>query len=365
MVLCKIYLDHSATTPPRPEAIARMQQILTEEWGNPSSTHEWGQRGAMVLEYARSQLADLLNAPAESLIFTSGGTEANNLAILGVAHQYQQPQHIIISAVEHPAISEPVSWLEQWGWQVTRLPVDRWGRVDPLSLQTALKPETVLVSVIYGQSEVGTIQPIQALGEIIQNWRRQYQSSILFHTDAVQVVGRLRIDVRYLPVDLLSLSSHKLYGPQGAGALYIRPGVHLVPLLAGGGQELKLRSGTQALPTIAGFGVAAELANQDLETEAERLQQLRDRLFSHLMDHPWLMPTGDRLHRLPHHVSFCLGSLSNGAILGKMDPQVTGKTIVRQMNLAGIGISSGSACSSGKTLPSPILSAMGLRSPYC
>jgi cysteine desulfurase len=343
----QIYLDYSATTPTRLEAIAAIQEVLTQQWGNPSSLHEWGQRAATLVEQARMQVAAMIHAPPDSIVFTSGGTEADNMAIMGVARRYREPQHLIISRVEHSAISEPIRLLEQWGWEVTRLPVNRQGRVEPLALQLALRPNTVLVSVIYGQSEVGTVQPIEALGKIAQ------AAGALFHTDAVQVAGRLPIDVQKLPVDLLSLSSHKIYGPQGSGALYVRKDVELLPLLSGGGQELKLRSGTQAVPAIAGFGVAAELAAQEIATETPRLIQLRDRLFDAMADNPYLTPTGDRFHRLPHHVSFCLNLPESGG------EAVTGKTIVRQMNLAGIGISAGSACHSGKLSPSPILVAMG------
>jgi cysteine desulfurase len=347
-ILCKvmqIYLDHSATTPTRPEAIALMQEVLTKHWGNPSSLHQWGGRAATAVEQARMQVASLLNADPESIVFTSGGTEADNLAILGVTRQYAIPQHLIISSVEHSAVSEPVRLLEQWGWQVTRLPVDAQGRIDPLDLKAALQPNTVLVSVIYGQSEVGTLQPIETLGHMVR------AHGALFHTDAVQVAGRLPINVQQLPVDLLSVSSHKLYGPQGSGALYVRPGVKLVPLLGGGGQEFTLRSGTPAVPIIAGFGLAAELAAEELTTESLRLMQLRDRLFDHLAEVPALVPTGDRFHRLPHHVSFYLRCADG--------EQLSGKTLVRQMNLAGIAISSGSACNSGKLVSSPVLSAMG------
>ncbi|NEQ21773.1 MAG: cysteine desulfurase [Microcoleus sp. SIO2G3] len=340
----QIYLDYSATTPPRQEVITAMQDVLTSSWGNPSSLHEWGHRAATLVERSRMQVASLINALAESIIFTSGGTEADNLAILGIAQHYRTPQHIVISSVEHSAIAEPVHLLEQWGWDVTRLPVNLQGRVNPNDLENALRPNTVLVSVIYGQSEVGTLQPIQALGKIAR------AHGALFHTDAVQVAGRLPIDVQQLPVDLLSISSHKIYGPQGAGALYVGPDVELVPMMLGGGQELRLRSGTQAVPAIAGFGVAAELAAAELATETPRLIGLRERLFEQLADTQNLIPTGDRLHRLPHHVSF---SVVGGG------RNVTGKTLVRQLNLAGVGISAGSACHSGKLSPSPILLAMG------
>lgn len=345
----QIYLDYSATTPPRTEVITAVSDILQQQWGNPSSLHEWGQRSATVVEQARMQVAGLINAPSDSIIFTSGGTESDNLAIMGVARRYQTPQHIIISSIEHSAIAEPVRLLESWGWQVTRLPVDREGRVNPRDLENALQPNTVLVSIIYGQSEVGTLQPIETLGKIIR------PRGIIFHTDAVQVAGRLPIDVQQLPVDLLSMSSHKIYGVQGAGALYVRSGVELVPLLLGGGQESGFRSGTQAVATIVGFGVAAELAATEIITETPRLIGLRDRLFDQLADTPNLKPTGSRLYRLPHHVSF---SITDNIDLQNIN-KITGKTIVRQMNLAGIGISGGSACHSGKLSPSPILLAMG------
>ncbi|MHC5597639.1 MAG: cysteine desulfurase family protein [Nostoc sp.] len=342
----QIYLDYSATTPTRKEAIAVMQTVLTQQWGNPSSLHEWGQRAATVVEQARVQVAGLINAATpESIIFTSGGTEANNLAIMGVARLYSVPQHIIISSVEHSAISETARFLEMWGWEVTRLSVDIKGRVNPLDLKAALRHNTVLVSIIYGQSEVGTVQAIAELGKIVR------LHGALFHTDAVQAAGRLPIDVQQLAVDLLSLSSHKIYGPQGAGALYVRPGVELLPLISGGGQEMGLRSGTQAVPIIAGFGVAAELAAQELATETPRLIELRDRAFAQLAEIPGLIATGDISDRLPHHISMCLENAD-----GK---KLSGKTLVRQLNLAGIGISAGAACHSGKLSPSPILLAMG------
>ncbi|MBG0742366.1 MAG: cysteine desulfurase [Cylindrospermopsis raciborskii KL1] len=341
----QIYLDYSATTPTRPEAISIMESVLKEQWGNPSSLHQWGNRAALILETARIQVAGLINAVPESIIFTSGGTESDNLAIMGVAQYYHQPQHIIISSVEHSAISAPISMLENWGWQITRLQVDRKARVNPEDLKLAFRDNTVLVSIIYGQSEVGTVQPILDLAKITKS------NNVLFHTDAVQVGGRLPLDVNTLPVDLLSLSSHKIYGPLGAGALYVRPGVELIPLLGGGGQENNLRSGTQALPAIAGFGVAAKLAGQELEIERPRLIQLRDRLLSKLANIPGLIPTGDMVERLPHHVSFCI-EYADGE-------KISGKTLVRQLNLAGIGISAGAACNSGKLIPSPVLVSMG------
>jgi cysteine desulfurase len=324
-----------------------MQSVMAESWGNPSSLHHWGNRAATIVEQARMQVAALINASIDAVVFTAGGTEADNLAIWGVAHRYSTPQHIIISAVEHSAIEKPVQQLERAGWQITRLPVDEFGRVNPSDLRLALRDSTVLVSIIYGQSEVGTLQPISELGQMTRD------HGALFHTDAVQVAGRLPIDVQSLPVDLLSMSSHKIYGPQGAGALYVRPGVELEPLISGGGQEFALRSGTQAVPNIAGFGVAAELAVQEMPQETLRLITLRDRCFRQLAHLDTLQPTGDLRHRLPHHASFCITAADGD--------RVSGKTLVRQMNMAGIGISAGSACHSGKLTPSPILKAMG----YC
>lgn len=341
----QIYLDHSATTPPHPDVIAKVQTVLSQEWGNPSSLHAWGERSATELEMARVETAQLINAPnPETIVFTSGGSEADNFALLGVANQYYSPQHLIISSVEHSAIEKTAQRLETKGWEVTRLPVNEQGRVHPWDLEQAMQRNTVLISIIYGQSEVGTLQPIAELGKIAQ------AKGILFHTDAVQVAGRLPIDVQQLPVDLLSLSGHKMYGVQGAGALYVRDGVEIAPLIAGGGQEQGLRSGTQAVSAIAGLGVAAKLARSAMPTETPRLQGLREQLFDLLADSPYLMATGDRVHRLPHHVSFTMNSPGE---------TITGKTLVRQLNLAGIAVSAGSACNSGKLNPSPILLAMG------
>lgn len=346
MPFSPIYLDYSATTPPRPEVIELVHQTLAENWGNASSLHRWGSRAAWVLERARLQVATLLNVPdPDTIVFTSGGTEANNLALFGVTRCYKLPQHLIISSVEHSAISEPVRYLESQGWQVTRLGVDRQGRVHPQDLAMALQPNTVLVSIIYGQSEVGTLQPIPELAALA---RRQ---GVLFHTDAVQVAGRLPLDLAALPVDLLSLSGHKFYGIQGAGALYVRGGLTLPPLLLGGGQERQLRSGTQAIAAIAALGLAAELAQQELPTETERLTQLRDYLFAQLADCPLLTPSGDRHYRLPHHLSFVV------------NPPLTGKKIVRALDALGIGISAGTACHSGKLQASPILLALGYSLP--
>lgn len=341
----QIYLDHGATTPTRPEVIDLMTEVLRSQWGNPSSLHWWGERATMVIERARLQVASLINADPEGIIFTSGGTESDNMVMMGMARQYLTPQHMIISAVEHSAIRVPAQYLEQQGWQITRLPVDRHGRVHPQDLEQAIQPNTVLVSVIAAQNEVGTIQPIEKLGQICRH------AGVLFHTDAVQAIGKMAIDVQALPIDLLSISAHKFYGAQGIGALYVNPITAKLrsqfSLIQGGGQERNLRSGTQAVAAIAGLGLAAELAEQELITESARLTQLRDRLYTLVADIPDLIPTGaSNAERLPHHLSF-------------YHKHMDGRRLVREMNYAGIAISSGSACSSGTIEPSSILLAMG------
>jgi len=340
-----IYLDYSATTPTRPEVIAEMTQVLQSEWGNPASIHRWGERALLVMERARQKVAELINADPEGIVFTSGGTESNNTAIMVIARQYLTPQHIIISAIEHSAISQPVNYLESLGWQVTRLPVDREGRVSPHTLAQALQANTVLVSIIYAHNEIGTIQEIDKLGAICR------QAGVLLHTDAVQAVGHIPIDVQRQPIDLLSLSGHKFYAPQGIGALYIHPQVgrqfpNFIPLLMGGGQEQNRRSGTPAVALIAGLGKSAELAGREMVSEIARLQDMRDRLYRHWQNIPDLIPVGSLTQRLPHHLSFA-------------HRRISGRQIVHALNRRGIAISSGSACSSGTSQPSNTLLALG------
>jgi cysteine desulfurase len=341
----QIYLDHGATSPTRSEVIDLMTEVMRSQWGNPSSLHWWGERSTMVIERSRLQVASLLNADPEGVIFTSGGTESDNMVLMGIARQYQTPQHMIVSSVEHSAIHLPALFLKQRGWEITYLPVDRYGYVSPKDLARSLRPNTVLVSIITAQNEVGTIQPIDKLGQICRN------ANVLFHTDAVQAIGKISLDMQTLPIDLLSLSAHKFYGMQGIGALYINPLTNkernIVPLIQGGGQERGYRSGTQAVAAIAGLGLAAELAEKELTQESARLSQLRDRLYQLLADMTDLVPTGmTGSDRLPHHLSF-------------YHKHLDGRKIVREMNFAGIAISSGSACSSGAIEPSSVLLAMG------
>ena len=325
-----------------------MTEAMAEGWGNPSSLHSWGQRATLALEIARQQVGGLLGAAGDRIAFTSGGTEADNLAIFGVANTYTTPAHMVISSVEHAAIETSARRLESRGWRITRVPVSgdkssqTDGTITAAAVEAALEPDTALVSIIHGQSEVGTIQPIAEIGDICR------QAGVLFHSDAVQTAGRIPIQVDKLGVDLLSISSHKIYGPQGAGALFIREGVKLSPHMMGGRQESGWRGGTQAVGAIAGFGIAAELATTELETEAHRLQQLQRQLAARLGECEHLHLTGPKTleRRLPHHLSYC--TITH-----------TGTTVVRDLSLQGFGISAGSACSSGQLIPSRILVAMG------
>ena len=341
----QIYLDHGATTPARPEVIDLMTEIMRSQWGNPSSLHWWGERSTMVIERSRLQVASLINADPEGIIFTSGGTESDNMALMGIARQYQRPQHMVISAVEHSAVRLPAMYLERNGWEITYLPVDPFGQVSPSDLARSLRPNTVLVSIITAQNEVGTIQPIDKLGQICRS------ANVLVHTDAVQAIGKMPIDVQSLPIDMLSMSAHKFYGVQGIGAIYINPLTtnkrSLIPLIQGGGQERGYRSGTESVAAIAAMGLAAELAEKELSIESTRLMKLRDRLFALLADITDLIPTGAMgMERLPHHLSF-------------YHNHIDGRRLVRELNFAGIAISSGSACSSGAIEPSSILLKMG------
>ena len=341
----QIYLDHGATTPARPEVIDLMTEIMRSQWGNPSSLQWWGERSTMVIERSRLQVASLINADPEGIIFTSGGTESDNMALMGIARQYQRPQHMVISAVEHSAVRLPAMYLERNGWEITYLPVDPFGQVSPSDLARSLRPNTVLVSIITAQNEVGTIQPIDKLGQICRS------ANVLVHTDAVQAIGKMPIDVQSLPIDMLSMSAHKFYGVQGIGAIYINPLTtdkrSLIPLIQGGGQERGYRSGTESVAAIAAMGLAAELAEKELSIESTRLVKLRDRLFALLADITDLIPTGAMgMERLPHHLSF-------------YHNHIDGRRLVRELNFAGIAISSGSACSSGAIEPSSILLKMG------
>jgi cysteine desulfurase len=342
--LRRIYMDHSATTCVDPSVLEKMLPFFSEKYGNPNSVHTWGREVRTALEEARSSVARLLNADPREILFTGGGSEADNLAIKGVAESLSgKGRHVITSAIEHHAVLDTVKWLGKEGFDVTILPVDSEGRVSVEDFQAAIRPDTILATVMYANNEVGTIQPIRELGEICRN------RGILFHTDAVQAAGHLPLNVKDLPVDLLTMAAHKMYGPKGVGALYVRKGVRIAPLVHGGGQEFGLRSGTENTAGIVGFGAAAELAAKRIANgEIDEERRLRDRLIDGVLSRiEDVLLTGHRTQRLPFHASFCIRYIEGEAMLLRLD-------------FAGIGASSGSACTSGSLEPSYVLLAMGL-----
>jgi cysteine desulfurase len=339
----RIYLDHAATTPTHPEVVKAMLPYLTDAYGNPSSIYSYGQEAKEAIEEARTMVAELIGARSEELIFTSGGTEADNFALKGIAYANEHKKnHIITTSIEHHAVIEPCKFLERKGFKVTYLPVDGYGLVDPQDVKKAITDKTILISVMHANNEVGTIEPIGEIGKIAK------EAEICFHTDAVQTVGHAPVNVDELGVDLLSLSAHKFYGPKGVGALYIRKGTRLVPFMHGGEQEKRRRAGTENIPAIVGFGKAVELARQEMSKEAERLTYLRDKLIQGLperIDHTRL--NGHPLKRLPNNVNVSVDF-------------VEGESMVLNLDLEGICASTGSACSSLSLEPSHVLVAMGL-----
>ncbi|MGP0564662.1 MULTISPECIES: cysteine desulfurase family protein [unclassified Nitrospina] len=338
-----IYLDHNATTPVHPDVLEAMLPLLKEDFGNPSSTHSRGRSARVKMDEAREQVAALIHADAREIVFTSGGTESDNLAILGAARALRDKGRRIVTArVEHPAVLNACLELQKEGFVIDYAPVDEFGRVRLDALEALISDETILITIQSANSEVGTLQPIEGIGEIARD------RGILFHTDAVQSAGKVPLDVKEVPVDLLSMSSHKLYGPKGVGALYVRRGLpQLAPLIVGGGQEKKRRGGTENLPGIAGFGRAAELAAGDLEQEGERLRQLKRRLRDGVSALP-----GVRFFGHPDE------SLPNTLNLGFEG--VDGQTLMIRLDLDQIYVSTGTACSSGSILPSDVLTAMGV-----
>ncbi|MCX7828381.1 MAG: cysteine desulfurase NifS [Thermanaerothrix sp.] len=339
-----VYLDHSATTPVDPKVAEAMMQYFTDQYGNPNSLHRWGKHTRSAMDAARQQVASLIGADPKEIVFTGGGSEADNLAIKGAAWTLKDKgRHIITSAIEHHAVLDAFKWLGKNGFDVTILPVDREGFVNPEDLKSAIRDDTTLVSIMMANNEIGTVEPIEELGAICKD------RGVLFHTDAVQAAGHVPLDVKSLPVDMLTMAAHKMYGPKGIGALYVRKGLRLTPLIHGGGQEFGLRSGTENVPLVVGFGVAAEMASQRL-AEGEHLREaaLRDRLIRGVLDNvPDSFLTGSPERRLPFHASFCI-------------PRIEGEAMVLRLDFAGIGASSGSACTSGSLDPSHVLLAIGL-----
>ena len=340
----RIYLDYAATTPLRPEVRAAMEPYLSPDgFGNPSSLHADGQRAKRALDTARDVVADALGCQFSEISFTSGGTESDNAALVGVMlANKSRGNHFITTSIEHEAVTETARFLEMLGFRVTTLPVDELGTVSPQSVGDALTDETVLVSVMHANNEVGTIQPLREIADVV------HARGAFLHSDAVQTFGQLPVTVDALGADLLTLSAHKIYGPKGAGALYVRSGIAIEPLLHGGGQERQRRAGTENVPAVAGFGEAVRLLLPERAAEAARLTTLRDGFWAALSSAiPSIVLNGHPTNRLPNNLNISL-------------PGLDAETLLLSLDRAGVSASSGSACTSGSIEPSHVLSAMGL-----
>lgn len=339
----RIYFDHSATTPVDEEVLQEMLPYFTEKFGNASSIHSYGRAAKVVLEESREVVADLCRAHANEIYFTGSGTEADNLAILGVIrHPGNQGKHIITSKIEHHAVLHPCEQLEKEGYEVTYLPPDEYGMIDPDSVAQAIRKETVLISVMHANNEVGTINPVQEISRIAR------EREVLFHTDAVQTFGKLSIDLRQLPVDLMTMSGHKIYGPKGVGVLYIRRGVKLKPIMFGGAHEKNRRPGTENIPAIVGLAKAAAICKKNMNADEKKIKSLRDKFFEKIKDNiPRVRLNGHLEQRLP--------GLLNLSFEG-----IEGEALLLSLDLKGVAASSGSACTSGSVDPSHVLRAMGV-----
>lgn len=339
----KVYLDHAATTPLLPEVREAMLPYMGEAFGNPSCLHDWGDAAREAMATARTRVAQLIGASVEEIIFTGSGTESNNFAIKGLALARQKKgKHIIVSAIEHFSVLHSAKTLEKWGFELSTVPVDKYGLVDPEDVRKSLREDTVLVSIMHANGEVGTIEPIPEIARVTR------ESNAVFHTDAVATAGTIPVDVNELGVDALSLAGNQFYGPKGVGALWVRKGVRIIPLLDGGVQEEGRRAGTENVPAIAGLGKAAELAKANLTARMEHLTQLRNRLLTELpanIDH--IVITGPLQNRLPGNVSFCVEFIE-------------GESMLMVLNSQGIAVTSGSACTSRALKASHVLISMGL-----
>jgi len=339
----RIYLDYAATTPIHPEVVEAMLPYLSDVFGNPSSIHSFGQEAKAAVEEARDKIAALVGARSEEIVFTGGGTEADNFAIKGTAYANEgKGNHIVTTTIEHHAVMETCKFLQKRGFEVTYLAVDSYGLVDPQDVKKAITDKTILISVMHANNEVGTVEPMAEIGKIAQ------EEGIYFHTDAVQAVGHIPVKVDELGIDLLAMSAHKLYGPKGVGALYIRKGTRLIPVMHGGEQERRRRAGTENVPAIVGLGKAAEIAEREMDGEAKRLIYLRDKLIKGLTGRiEYIHLNGHPTQRLPNNVNVSIEF-------------VEGESMLLNLDLEGIAASTGSACSSGSLEPSYVLLAMGL-----
>jgi cysteine desulfurase len=339
----KVYLDNAATTPLLPEVRDAMMPYLGEVFGNPSSLHDWGDTARQAVDTARSQVAALIGASAEEIIFTGSGTESNNFAVKGLAlAQQSKGKHIVVSAIEHFSVLHSARTLEKWGFELTEVPVDKYGQVNPDEVRENIRKDTVLISIMHANGEVGTIEPIKEIASIAK------ENKVAFHTDAIATAGTIPVDVKELGVDALSLAGNQFYGPKGVGALWLRRGVRIMPLLDGGIQEGGRRAGTENVSAIVGLGKAAELAKANMPARIAQLTPLRDRLLKELparIEH--VVVTGHPQNRLPHHASFCVEFIE-------------GESMLMFLNMEGVAVSSGSACTSRALKASHVLIAMGI-----
>ncbi len=350
----RIYLDYAATTPTDPRVVKTMKPYFSKIYGNASSLHEIGQQARRAMNQAREKIAKFINAQPEEIIFTSGGTEADNFALKGIFYSLNLPhKHIITSKIEHHAVLEPCQFLEKQGAEITYLPVDKYGLVNAIKLQQAIKDETILVSIMHANNEIGTIQPIKKISQIIQAEKERRKKNkinipLYFHTDAVQSFGHLPVDVNQLGVDMFSASSHKLYGPKGVGMLYVKKGIKIESLIHGGEQENGKRASTENIPGIIGFVKAIELAGEEMEKEGKRLTQLRDYLIEKILNNiKNSCLNGHAKMRLPNNINVSIKGIEGEAMLIELDH-------------FGIACSTGSACSSTALEPSRVLLAIGL-----
>lgn len=340
----RIYLDYAATTPVDPRVKTAMEPYFTEKFGNTMSLHNFGQEAKVVLEESRETVAKLIGAKSNEIIFTGSATESNNLALKGpaLAKASARRGHIIISAIEHPCVMESAKWLSKNGFEVTKIGVDKYGTVNPEDIKKAIRKDTILVSIIHASNEIGTIQPIEEIGRICR------EAKVLFHTDTSQSFGKIPIDVNKMNIDLLTASSHKMYGPKGAALLFVRDGVSIEPILHGGGQESGLRSSTVNIPAIVGFAKACEIAKKEMAGEAKRLSRLRDKLIKGVLKIKESRLNGHPKNRLPNNANFSFSFIE-------------GESLIIQLDMKGVAVSTGSACSSIKLEPSHVLIALGLK----
>jgi cysteine desulfurase len=344
----RVYLDHSATTPVDGRVVEAMLPYLTEKFGNASSVHFFGQEARAAVDRARREVAGLIGARPQEMVFLSGGTEANNLAVRGIAEAAEaHGRHLVTSQIEHPSTRGIIDVLEKKGWEVTRLPVYEDGLVRAEDVREAVRPDTVLISLMLANNEIGTIQPVEEVGALARELRAAGRRHLYLHTDAVQAAGRMPLDVEALGCDLLSLSAHKLYAPKGVGALFVRRGVRFIQQMVGGHQERERRAGTESVANVVAFGAAARLAAEEMQARVEHVRQLRDRfeagVVARIED---VVFNGDRERRLPH--------LSNLSFR-----YIEGEGLLINLDMQGVAVSTGSACSSGSLEPSPVIRALG------